>query len=59
MLQVIGIMIGAYIFTRMLALVSRNDTKTGVTVFAIITMIVTVLCVIDLLISSVAVPRLQ
>lgn len=52
MIPTIGVMIGFYIFTRMLELLVNKETGGGVAVFAVITMIVDVLCVISLLFSG-------
>jgi len=56
MIQAIGIMIGAYIFTKMLNLVVTPSTITGVKVFAVITMLVTIFCVLDLLVMGTVAP---
>lgn len=49
MLQLIGIMMGAYIFTRMVEIINVHPKSSPVIVFAVITMIVTGFCVLGLL----------
>jgi hypothetical protein len=51
MIPTIGTMIGAYIITRMLDLLS-SDKKTIIKVFGVITILVTLLGIIDLLNSG-------
>jgi hypothetical protein len=55
MIPTIGIMVGVYIFTRMISFVTRSGDrreKTVVRIFAVFTMIVAALCTIDLLWSG-------
>ena len=55
MIPEIGVMVGAYIFTRMLSFMMREDAhreSTAVKVFALLTMIVTVFVVLDLLLGG-------
>jgi hypothetical protein len=52
MLIAIGLMVGAYTFTKLLYLVTRDDTKGIVTTFAVISMILIALCVLGLLATS-------
>ena len=57
MIPIIGVMIGAYIFTRMVDIFCRPaaEKSAGYPVLAIVaalTSVVTVLCVLDLLLSS-------
>lgn len=48
MVQLIGFMVAAYIFTRMVELVQKKETSGLVATFAVITMIVVLLSVIGL-----------
>lgn len=52
MIPSIGIMIGAYIFTKMLSLLSIREEAKGTKVFAVITILVTIFTVIDLLLTG-------
>lgn len=52
MIPTIGVMMGAYIFTRMIELVTTKETHGAVIIFAIITMIVVFLGVIGLMTTS-------
>jgi hypothetical protein len=55
MIPTIGIMVGAYIFTRMISLLTRagdRREKTVVRVFAVLTMALTTLCTADLFLSG-------
>jgi hypothetical protein len=58
MIQLIGIMIGAYIFTRMVELVTGNS-KFLVKTFSVITAVITVLCVVGLIMTGSAMPNLS
>ena len=52
MIPAIGLMIGAYVFTRMVSFLTRKGDMAEsiiVKVFAVITMLVTAICVADLL----------
>lgn len=49
MIPDIGLMIAFYIVTRMLQFFGRSDEKMYVKVFCIITVLVTIICAIDLL----------
>lgn len=49
MLPAIGVMIGAYIITRMLDLLSSTEKKTWVKIFGVMTILITLVSVIDLL----------
>ena len=52
MIQAIGIMIGFYIITRMLQISGKKDTVTSAKVFAAITAIVTILCLITIVLTG-------
>jgi len=55
MIPTIGIMIGFYIVTRMISLLLRKDARAEhilVKVFAIITILVNLICVADLMLSG-------
>ena len=52
MIPAIGLMIGAYIITRMIELGANPTTPTGVKVVATLTLIVTALCTVFLLFSG-------
>ena len=58
MIPAIGMMIGAYIVTRMLELMVNPDSKTVVKVFAVITIVVTIISQIDILNAGSSIPRL-
>lgn len=58
MIPTIGIMIGAYIFTRMVELVASSNTGIAVKFFAVITIIVDLIGVTSLLLSSVRSPSM-
>ena len=52
MIPVIGLMIGAYIVTRMISFLTRRGERNEsvlVKVFAVITVLVVLICVVDLL----------
>ena len=58
MIPAIGLMIGAYIFTRMIELLA-GSSKSGqvlVKIFAVLTMLITVVSVFDLVMSGSNVP---
>lgn len=52
MLPTIGVMVGAYIFTRMLELLLDKERESVVAVFAVITMIIVFFGVIGLISSG-------
>lgn len=52
MIPTIGVMIGFYIFTRMIEILMIKNQYISIRVFAIITMFVTFISVIDLLVSG-------
>lgn len=52
MVATIGIMIGFYIFTRMIELLVIKNQKGAIRIFAILTMLVTFFAVMDLLTSG-------
>ena len=52
MLPTIGVMVGAYIFTRMLELLLNKERESVVAVFAVITMIIVFFGVIGLISSG-------
>ncbi len=52
MVATIGLMIGIYIITRMISFLTRKDERVEsgvVKVFAVITILVTLVCILDLL----------
>lgn len=49
MIPAIGVMIAAYILTRMAELFAREGTKTWVKVFAAVTVLITIISVVDIL----------
>ena len=54
MIPDIGFMIGCYIITKMLSLISRKE-ESGVTkVSSVFTIIITIICVFDLLLKGLA-----
>lgn len=53
MIPAIGYMVGFYILTRMIELMARPNRQGIVTVFAIVTGVVTTLCLIALLSSEI------
>jgi len=52
MLPTIGIMIGFYIFTRMIELLAVKNQTAAIRIFATLTMLVTFFSVMDLLFSG-------
>jgi len=52
MLPTIGVMIGFYIFTRMIEILMVKNQYTAVRIFAILTMLVTFFSVMDLFFSG-------
>jgi hypothetical protein len=52
----IGLMMGFYIITKMVAMISRKDVNVVSRVFAILTVIVTSLCLLGLVTSKGRVP---
>jgi len=54
----IGIMVAAYIVTRMAALLGQRDPNANVVarILALLTIIITVICAADLLTHSVSIP---
>lgn len=52
MIPTIGVMIGAYIFTRMVELLTQKDKGVAVSFFAVVTLIVVTLGVFSLLAGS-------
>ena len=49
MIQIIGIMIGGYIFTRMLEVATTQSISVVVRLFAILTILLDLLCIVFLL----------
>ncbi|MDN4052520.1 hypothetical protein QPK32_05495 [Massilia sp. YIM B02763] len=49
MIPAIGLMIGAYIITRMLDLLAGVDKKPAVKLFGVLTILVTMFCVYDVM----------
>ncbi len=58
MIPALGVMIAAYIITRMMEMLSKAETKTTVKVFACITIIVTLVSVVDILNAGTRIPRI-
>ena len=52
MVPTIGIMIGFYIFTRMIELLAVKNQTAAIRIFAILTMLITFFSVMDLLFSG-------
>ena len=52
MVQIIGIMIGGYIFTRMLEVATTQSISAVVRLFAILTILLDALCIVLLLSSG-------
>ena len=52
MIPTIGIMLAAYIFTRMVELVDKKEVRMGVKLFAVLTLLITVMCAASLLLSG-------
>ena len=52
MIPIIGIMIGAYIFTRMIEILDRDEASIVVRLFAALTLLVTVVGVLLLLLGA-------
>lgn len=58
MIPSISVMIGAYIVTRMFEILAKTESKTVVKVFAVITILVVIVSVIDILNAGSRVPRM-
>jgi hypothetical protein len=58
MIPDIGIMVAAYIVTRMVALLGRSSAQANFVtkVFAVLTIVITLFCTLDLLVRGVTVP---
>lgn len=56
MIQLIGLMIGAYIFTRLLEIATTTTINWGVKIVAILAILVDVGCVLGLLASGSSMP---
>lgn len=56
MVQIIGIMIGAYIFTRMLETATNANVNAGVQVIAVLTVLVDLACLFLLVTTSIRMP---
>ncbi len=61
MIPLIGIMIGAYIITRMLQLIFKKekDTHVVVGIFAILTIILTLIVIVSLMTGGLALPGIS
>ena len=57
MISTIGIMIGAYIVTRMIELIMRDDTGYLLDIFAVLTLLVTGVCLLLLFSSGITTPN--
>ncbi len=57
MIPAIGLMIGAYIVTRMFDLMAKAETHKAVKVFAVLTVLITLVSVVDILNAGSSVPR--
>lgn len=57
MIPAIGVMLGAYIITRMFEIMTKAEAKTVVKVFSCITVLITLVCVIDILNAGSNIPR--
>jgi len=64
MIPLMSLMIGAYIFTRMIVLFGRDDpnedktTKILIKIFSLATMVITIYCVYSIIKTGVEVPSL-
>lgn len=56
MIPAIGLMIGAYIFTRMLETALQPTTNLAIKILAVITIIIVCVCVLDLITTAKTVP---
>ena len=56
MIQIIGIMIGAYIFTRMLAMATDKQVHAVARVLAVLTMLIDLFCVLMLFATNGSAP---
>lgn len=56
MIQIIGIMIGGYIFTRMLAMATDKQINVVVRVFAVLTILLDLLCIVLLMATGATSP---
>lgn len=65
MIPLLSLMIGAYIFTRMIELIVKkkelkHDFYRGmIECFAILTILITIFCVVSILISGVNIPKFE
>lgn len=49
MIPALGVMIGAYIFTRMLEMILAKDNGVALKVFAVLTILITLVSVVDIM----------
>lgn len=56
MIPTIGFMIGAYIFTRMAELIGRSDAGIVVRIFAVMTLLISLIGMFILLVSGASIP---
>ena len=56
MIPDIGFMIGCYIITKMISLIGRKEEYGITKVFSVITIIITIICVFDLLAKGLGTP---
>jgi glycopeptide antibiotics resistance protein len=57
MIPAIGIMVGAYIITRMMEILAKAESKNVTKVFSVVTILVTLVSVVDLLNAGSSFPR--
>ncbi len=58
MIPALGVMIAAYIITRMFEMISKAETKTVVKVFACLTILITLVSIIDIMNAGSRIPHL-
>ena len=56
MIQIIGIMIGGYIFTRMLAMATDKQVNAAARVFAVLTIFLDLFCILMLVATGTTAP---
>lgn len=57
MIPAIGLMIGAYIITRMFEIFAKKDAHMAVKGFAVVTVLITLVSVVDILNAGSSMPR--
>lgn len=59
MIQAIGVMIGAYIITRMFELMAKVDQNSAVKAFAVVTVLVTLGAILVVLVAGASAPLVR